>query len=273
MGAAVDAKDIFTLNVLGPALAEFQPPTGAFDPAGDWTHRYGVWTVGQRGCARVGHVGLARSVGKDGTAVLRLEYVKTYSGAFQGRTMASIQCRADRLATPLSWTASVESLTPKGARVPNTAIQTTGRVAGKALALTSGKARRTLPLPEAYTINWSLFDAVQRLPRGAFEPLRFALLDDFDEVKPDQRLAWWQTATVTLGGRRVQKPVWERLEKGRIRRTVWATEGARAVTLHGYVHTGPGIVPVVYWVDEAGRLLFVVAGIEAYVYEPLEAEG
>lgn len=271
--AAMDVKDIFTLNVLGPALAKFQPPTGAFDPAGAWTHRYGVWTVGQRGCARVGHVALGRSVGKDGTAVLLLEYAKTYSGAFQGKTAASIRCRTDRLATPLDWATSVQSLTPKGVRVPNTAIQTTGRVAGKALVLTSGKARRTLPLPEAYTINWSLFDAVQRLPREAFPPLEFTLLDDFDQVKPEQRLAWWQTITVALGGRRVQKAVWEPLEKGRIRRTVWATEGAQAVTLHGYVHTGPGIVPVVYWVDATGRLLFVVAGIKAYVYEPLEAEG
>ena len=135
MGAAVDAKDIFTLNVLGPALAKFEPPTGAFDPAGGWTHRYGVWTVGQRGCARVGHVALGRSLENDGTAVLLLGYTKTYSGGFQGKTVASIQCRADRLATPLNWMASVESLTPKGARVPNTAIQMTGRVAGKALAL------------------------------------------------------------------------------------------------------------------------------------------
>ena len=112
-----------------------------------------------------------------------------------------------------------------------------------------------------------LLDAVQRLPRAAFEPKRFTLLDDFDVVKANQTLAYRKTVEVLLGGRRVQKQHWEKLEKGRIRKTSWGREGDRPVRLHAYEHLGDAIVPEVYYVDDQGRLLFMVAGIEAYVWE------
>lgn len=272
MEAAAEVRNVFALNVLGPALRGFQPPTGAFDPAGDWTHLYGVYTVGQRGCGRVGSLLLKRQAKGDGVA-LHLEYLKRYSGDFQGKTIAELRCRADALATPVHWLMTSESVAPKGQRVPNTRIWKKARVEGHSLVIRDKRATRRATLPAAWTVNWALFDAVQRLPREPFEPLHFTLFDDFDEVKPAQRLAYWHSVTVMLGGRRVQKHTWQQLEKGRIRKTVWAREGAKAVRLHGYVQTGPGIVPIVYWVDERGRLLFVVAGLEAYIYEPAKAQG
>jgi len=68
-----------------------------------------------------------------------------------------------------------------------------------------------------------------------------------------------------LGQREVRKQRWVQLEKGRIRKTYMAKEGGRDVRLHAYSQVGRGIVPWVYWVDEQGRLLFIVAGLEGYV--------
>jgi hypothetical protein len=268
----VNPTAVFPLTVLGPALRSFQPPSGEFDPAGSWTHRYGVWTVGQRGCARVGRLDLGRTAREDGTALLMLEYMKDYSGRFQGRTVASIHTRTDALATPLSWGVRYQSHGVDEKTVPGTAVEAKAEVRDGRLLVRDGAGERNQPLPPAWTVNWALFDAVQRLPRGDLEPLHFTLFDDFDEQKPHQRLAHWRSVTVELGGRRVRKHSWRELDKGRIRTTRWAKEGARAVRLHGYVQTGPGVVPVVYWSDDTGRLLFVAAGIEAYIYEPVEGQ-
>jgi hypothetical protein len=97
--------------------------------------------------------------------------------------------------------------------------------------------------------------------------MRFTLLDDFDQVKPDQTLAPHGQVTLTLGGSRVVRHRVEKLEKGTVHRPVVEREGGRNVVLRQYSQTGRGVVPWVYYVDEAGRLFFVVAGIEAYVWE------
>ena len=107
--------------------------------------------------------------------------------------------------------------------------------------LTDGRTQRQIPAPGAYAVNWALFEAVGRLPREEFEPLRFTMLDHFDQLKPGQVLSYRETADVSLGG--------------------------RSVRLHAYDHLGEGIVPWIYWVDDEGRLLFAVSGLEAYLLD------
>lgn len=131
---------------------------------------------------------------------------------------------------------------------------------------------RPFPEPARCSINWSLFEAVQRLPRKAGESLSFTLLDDFDQARPNQTLSFWKTAQTRVGGRRVQRSRVRQLEKGRVHNPYWAIEDQIPVRLHGFSHTGDGVVPWVYWVDDAGRLLCAVSGIEAYLYEG-EGEG
>jgi len=263
---ATELKDEFPLAILAPALAKFQPPRGAFAPGGGWTQRYGLYTIGQRSLSRVGSVELRREAQAEG-AVLRVTYRKRASGGFTTAFGAEIRCRADALATPSFWVVSCQTLSPDGKAVPHTCIEKTCAVRGRAIHIADGETTRTVETPEAYTVSWALFDAVQRLPRAAFEPKRFTLLDDFDVVKANHTLSYRKTVEVLLGGRRVQKQRWEELEKGRIRKTYWGREGDRPVRLHAYDHLGDGIVPEVYYVDNTGRLLFLVAGIEAYVWE------
>jgi hypothetical protein len=264
---AAKPSDLFPLSVVASAVADLKLPTGTFDPKGDWALQYGLITVGQRGFARVGSVGQRRQARQDGGAVLRLVYEKAFPGNALGRVTAQMHCRGDALATPLRWQMKAQTLASDGKPVPHTTIEKHGEAGVREIVLRDGKATRKIPTPDAWTLNWALFDVVARLPRKPFEPLRFTLLDDFDELKPGQALSFRGTTQVSMGGRRVRQHRWKQLDKGRVRTTAWGREGDQAVRLHGYDLVGPGLVPVVYWVDDAGRPLAAIAGLEVYLLE------
>lgn len=259
-------RDEFPLNILEPALAKFQPPEGDFAADGAWSHRYGLYTIGQRSLARVGSLELQRSAARGGP-MLRMEYRKQAAGGAVNVIDAEI--RSDRGAGIESrdWRVTFRTLASGGKTIAGIGIGKFGRVDGKAIEIRDGGTSRRVPRPESFAVSWALFDAVQRLPRKPGEPTQFTLLDNFDQVKPNHTLSYRKATEVLLGGKRVQKQHWEQLGKGRIRKTTWAVEGQRTVRLHGFDHLGDGIVPEVYWVDGRGRLLFMVAGIEAYVWE------
>ena len=96
------------------------------------------------------------------------------------------------------------------------------------------------------TINWLLLEAVGRLPRAAFPPLGFTLLEDFDRPKPHHTLHYAETVNLALPAQR---------------------HAGEALRLHVYHHLGDGNMPWVYWVDDQGGLLFAVSGFEAYVLD------
>jgi len=49
---------------------------------------------------------------------------------------------------------------------------------------------------------------------------------------------------------------------------VEALEGASTVPLQCFEQVGQGILPTTYWVDPRGQLLFVLAGLAAWILNP-----
>ena len=237
--------DHFSLSRLANILRAYRRAAGGFDAKGHWQTTYGVYTLA-RLAARVGKMRLTRKADVGGAAIA-LDYEKTAPGGFRQKVVARMTCRADALATPTAWTFESNVVDGKGKPLKNTSLKKSARVRGEWIEITDGggKSSRRIALPGAYTINWAIFDVVQRLGREAFAPLRFTMIDHFDQVKPGQTLARRKTATVAVGG----KPL----------------------RLHACEQSGRGIVPWVYWVDDRRRLLFAVAGLEAYVLEDGDA--
>lgn len=239
-----ELSDLFTLNVVAPHLKKFRPPTGAHDPRGDWMMRYVVYTLGSiRGHGgSVGSLELRRRAASGGpTAKLSVDYQKRVPPGMIHKVTAEITFREDALATPERWTYAAEIAGPEGSPLKHTRLEKSATAAGEAIEISDGEHRRRLGVTPPYAISWALFEAVGRLPQQRFEPLSFTLLDDFDQVKPRQTLSFRQNADVLFG--------------------------ERTVRLTAYDHLGEGIVPWIYWVDEAGRLLFAVSGLEAYLAE------
>ena len=261
--------DDFSLDFISARLMGFQVPEEPFDPSGDWRLDYGVYTMSttQRGPTPGGLVGgmsLTRKAVGEGEAELTLDYRKNGPGAVQ-HVEGEIRCKNDALSTPIAWQYSAQVLDAQGKVYENSKIAKRGQAEGGRVEITDSRTTRRLAVNGPFTINWALWDAVMRMPARESDPLKFTMLDHFDQIKRRQTLAFRKSTVVTLGQRRVKKQSWKELEKGRIRQTEWVTVGGRDVTLHAFEQLGEGIVPWVYWTDEQGRLLFAAAGLEVYV--------
>jgi hypothetical protein len=226
------------LQELG-ALDILRPPDGTFDPAGSWSHVYRLWLV--QPWSSGGALAIARKPLPDGQAKLTVDAAIAERGGFERKTHAVLTCAADALSAPLSWTLETQALDLAGQVIPRVAVKEAGTLSGGELTVRFGDQMRRSRVPTPLTSNWSLLDAVQRLPGKAAKPLQFALLEDLDLLKPEQRLTFRETTTVTLGGDRVR--------------------------LRGYQQIGRGILPWQYWVDDAGRLLLAFSGVRALIYD------
>jgi len=267
-----EIQDHFPLDSVARCLEGFETPEAPFDPNGDWEQAYGIYSLG-RGCLRVGGLHIRRHKAGRKRAVVRLDCARDLPGNCRQKVTAEIECRADPLATPTAWTFTSQIQDDSGQPIEHTPLAKSATGKKREIVIADDTQSRRIPVAAPYTLNWALFDAVQRLPREAFDPIQFTMLDHFDQVKPNQTLSYRKSAEVMLGRKRVQQHHYEQLEKGRIRKTTWALDGGRPARLHAYDHLGDGVLPWVYWVDDAGRLLFAVGGIEAYLLDRREEDG
>jgi hypothetical protein len=263
--------DDFSLEFISARLTNFRIPERVFNPHGDWSLSYGVYTFtsmrqGPTPGGLVGRMTLARKVVGENEADLTLDYEKDGRGTIQ-KVAGRIRCKTDALSTPSRWEYSAEVVDSQGKPYENSKIAKRGRAGDGRIEIVDDCSTRRLAINGPFTINWAVWDAVMRMPHESAEPLRFTMLDHFDQLKYRQTLAFRKSANVTLGQRRVKEQVWQELEKGRVRQTRWAMTGGRDVTLHAFEQLGEGIVPWIYWTDDQGRLLFAVSGLEVYVLD------
>ena len=236
-------------------LEGFQAPSGPFDPNGAWEHKYALWIVlpeSQFGATRrLGGFRIKRTPASANDATLQVDLAAVLGGrAFYGkgtscyRVSAQLTCATDRLSTPRSWDLRSMILYETNKPVPGTEARETGQVA-EGMIRRRGARRakeRTAPAPKAFTSNWSLFDAIQRLPGNEIAPMTFDMFEELDLLKPNQRLAYRQSIEMELGG----KPV----------------------KLHGFEQIGEGILPYTYWLDDQRRVLMAIGGRRAFILDP-----
>lgn len=211
------------------ALSEYEvmdgfSPPGSFDPDGEWEQTYRIWLVG-RGDS--GFLHIERKPASNGASIdLDIEMLVLQAARTVHRTKVKLQCADDTLSTPQVWEMESGILDRDLQPIEITTVKNT---------VTSNDRA-------ASTSNWSLFDAVQRLPGRDTRPLEFSLLEDLDLMKTGQRFSYWKSMDFHVNDN----------------------------TLHltGYQQIGHGILPYQYWVDHQHRLLFVISGIRAYIFDP-----
>lgn len=243
-----EPKGDFTLDFVAGRLKGFTPPSGAFDPHGRWKLTYGVYTFaaitsGPTPGSRTGTLSMSREP-RNGGSVVELDFEKLLVGGSTQKVSARMVCRDDALATPTEWDCSSEFFDRQKKAMPQSGLKKSATSARGRIEIDDGKYTQAIEIDGPFTINWALFEAMGRLPRGPFAPLEFTMLDHFDQVKGGQTLAFRKSLSTKLGGRDVR--------------------------LHAFDQLGRGIVPWVYWVDDSGRLLAAVAGLEAYILDSFE---
>ncbi|HTM50567.1 MAG TPA: hypothetical protein VL285_17860 [Bryobacteraceae bacterium] len=233
---------------LAPALEILQkvrPPEGDFHPQGAWTHQYAVCLLNPERQEKgehpqpYGKLLLKRNPAEAGRFNLEVEQSIFTRGRSGNRTRASLTCSSDRVASPLRWELRSETL-ENGAAAGGASVSETGSVRD-GMILRSGRGSRKIGAKRALTSNWSLIDAVQRLPFDAAQPLEFDMIEDLDLFKSGQSLRPLGELTLELGGRRTR--------------------------LHGFRQIGRGILPMHYLLDDQRRLIAATGSLRAIIWD------
>ena len=270
MAQPIRLQDLFSARLAESHFAGIP----ALPPEADrsaWERRYRVLTVGMKGMGASGTVTLARRPLDAGGFGLEVEYRKRAAGNFENVLVASLVCADDPLGTPQSWrftfgTRAIEG----GEELPATRwVQEAARTAG-GYTIREGGSERLLAVAGAATTNWTLLAVLGGMAGEPGPPVPLTLLDDFDLAKPGMELRGRGTREVLVGGKEEVQEREIRLEKGRVLRPerVWTGGWPTKTARHDL--TGPGLVPRAYYVDQAGRVLFMAAGTEGL---SLEADG
>jgi len=243
----------FPISTLGAYRENIVAPAGPFNRHGGWTCVFGIHSAAI-GASRVGTLTLTRRLRADGGVSMQVRHEKKLTGPPDAMPAKAVQPRrvleavmqigagAGSLSTPSQWSFRSQLFDVDGSVIPEGALERRAIARNGSLEVTTGSGvARTYPLAGGYTVCWALFDAVGRLPREPFAPISFTLIDHFDQVKPDQELVFRKSIDVPIAG--------------------------QAVRLHGFDHTGRGIMPFTYWVDDPGRLVVAISGLEAYMLE------
>ncbi len=235
-----DPRDHFSLNRIPFVVERYRPPEGTFDPAGTWVQEYDYVALGYWHFRTQGSLRIARRPIGNGSVSLRFDMDRIGRTGYSHYIVAEMEAHDDALAVPKAW--RMEAKIAKSGDDPPylfSGMRKMGRLEGATLTVVTGGDAESTALPGPCTCKWSLIDVAQRLPREKTERLRFSLIDEFDEVRHNQYITYRTTAMLPL------------------------RDGPAKLT--AYEHLGEGVIPTVYWVDERGRTLFVVTGVEAFV--------
>ena len=226
------------------ALRDVAAPAEPFDRNGAWTNSYRLWLVQRNlggGCLTV-----RREPTAGGAVRLHADLAVAEWSGYVRRTTAVLECAGDALCTPKSWRLDSQCFDIDDKPIAATKLSERGTIADGILEIRFGQRSRKEKVPQPVTSNWSLFDAVQRLPGAKTAPLKFALLEEMDLLKADQRLEFREAKKLKLGDATLQ--------------------------LRGYNQIGRGVLPWQYWVDAQGRLLFAFSGVRAFIRDAKATE-
>ncbi len=168
---------------------------------------------------------------------LRVENYRACTQGYRSCTLADLNCNNDLLRSPKAWT--VETKISKGPKVPaylNSGLLKRAVIENNVLTMSAGGNIRTVSLPGPTTCKWCLLDAVGRMAKRGTESVSFGLLDEYDELCPEQNIRF-------TGDAQVKTP-----------------DGM--IDIKTYQHTGIATVPGVFYVDTAGRVRFYLGGMQ-----------
>ncbi|MCF7817603.1 MAG: hypothetical protein K9M54_06955 [Kiritimatiellales bacterium] len=248
----------WSLASILPALKDFNIPSDPFDPNGHWDRRYIIWMIDPANPAladqllhppveyagsNMGTLRVKRTNTDSKRVRFDIERESTRLGQGNGHhrtisTQATVVARNDRLSTPLSWVVEDTLFNPDKPENIITKIGISAEVEGNTLVL-SGGASNQIRLSPLWTLDFMLFDALQRFAPSDDEPINFDMFEDFDMPRPDQRLSPCGSVSASIGGSQI--------------------------CLYGYRQLGRGVLPRHYWLDGHRRLLFAIAGHVAYI--------
>lgn len=230
----------FSLRRIAYLLPEYAPPPLAgFTPAGKWKQEYTMFLLQPTVARKVGSFSLQRSPRAAHNFMLTVQTRRIGNSGYSQFQRAEMQCTEDILATPHSWLFDTK-MALKAADPPYlmSGRRRSANVTNGTLIIRDKLRVNKTDIQAPYSNEWTLLEAVQRLPGQSMKPITYTLIDEYDTPQSNHRLAYRKQIHVNL------------------------QSGPEPLT--GYCDLGRAVVPTVYWVDKHGRLIFVCTGLMIY---------
>jgi hypothetical protein len=235
-----ELSDHITLGLLSPILNNVNKMNFKGKTAHPSETMFNVYTLAPDVPAHIGEMTLRTKTAQDTFSLLTFHSRQNMLDGHIHEVRATVHYdNTTPLCVPRQWDYTVDMKDPLGRSLKHTHLEKKAVVDHGVVVVKSNKTTRKLPVDGVFTISWLLFEAVRHLPKDAHEKYKFTMFDHFDQVKKDQLLYYCKSIEANFNG--------------------------TSMILHAFDHIGNGIVPWVYWVDEHGRLLCAISGIEAYV--------
>jgi hypothetical protein len=239
------------LSGFAPGMMDFYVPEGKFDPAGSWKQVYRMWSIQPRISPKTidGYLTLRRE-SRDGGIALDVEQQTLMKGTGAGPIhsrpfaywhKASIQCQANRWCTPQRWTAETWGTDQEKNVEPLTHVKFAAEVLGQEIRF-SGIQNPAVHVAADWTMDWTLLEALQRLPAEENGNLAFDMIEDLDLLRPGQQLTFIRPFEANLAG--------------------------KATQVYGFCQIGTGTLPITYLLDQNHRLLLAMHNIRAFILQP-----
>ncbi len=247
------------VRMIAHYLMTYAPPAGTFPESGAWKMTYDLLEWHGKPVAFAGRPGnekkllgnhvtgqlavTCRPGAAGGDPSYELDHTITMN-AFESSLKSTMQCTADPLPALLSWHTDYENH-PVKTEGPTTRLSEDGSHQDGVLKITSKAGTRQFQTTLPVAPQWAVLDAVRSMKAESMTPIEFDLLHDLTSYRPRQKLKPCGTLNLTLGG--------------------------KSYVFHGFLQTGRGVEPVNYWVDEAGRPLFLTGGLLSCAMTSVEA--
>lgn len=233
------------LKELG-AIDEFQQSPKQFDPHGNFTNTYRIWTCHgfrETGNQNVGFLRIKREAPSESKTAFALEIYQEVVEADGMLNVIEVYmiCLNDQLASPLAWKLFNRFIDPNGKVISELGTKEEAEVRKNSITVRIGERTFKRQVPGQFTCDWCLFEAGQRLKFDKKTSMNFDMLEGLTLLKQGQRLSYRGVYPMNLS--------------------------RKNVSLHRFDQLGDGILPYGYWLDNNHRLVAAVSMNKAYILD------
>jgi hypothetical protein len=233
------------LKELG-AIDEFLHSPKNFDPHGNWTNAYRIWTCHgfrETGNQDVGFLRIKREAPSESTTEFGLEIHQEVVEAdgILNVIEVNMTCLNNQLSSPIKWNLSSRFIDSDGKVISELGTREEIEVSGNTLSVGIGRRTFTREVTGKFTSDWCLFEAVQRLKFDKETSLSFDMLGGLSLLKQDQQFSYRGAYRMDLS--------------------------SNSASLHRFDQLGDGILPYEYWLDKNHRLVVVTSMNKAYILD------
>ena len=220
----------------------FSPVEKNYSPAGSWEHLYRIW--GGQGWIdhnyrNIGTLKLERIGRESGQRfMLRIQQKVVHLGGIVHTIAAEAECHQNEIASLIEWNLTSTMTDTSGNPVPELNLNYEGRMKSGAIEKTVNGITSTLSTDGPVTSDWTMFEAIQRMPFGKPQTGVFNSMDGLTVLKKNHRLHYREQHA-------------ENMKK-------------QNYALRNFYQLGYGVLPYDWWVDENHRLLMMISTNRIY---------